>query len=152
MPRLHPSRVLATAAACVATAAALAGCGLVGAAGRHLEPGLGTSYPITNATGQTLRIEQRFQSTYDNATPIDQLLLFQSYPLAPGQTVDAVDHPLAPNDCEGQTIIAYANGKIIARKATPLCADAHGHSGWTITASRAARSQRRPRDQARRRA
>lgn len=132
MSHLRSTRTRVTAALATAVAC-LTGCGLVGTAGRHLEPGLGTSYPVTNSTRQTLQIELRSEGPTEHDKPVKDLLLWQSFPLAPDQTLDVLDRPLAPNDCEADTLIVYVNGKMVARKAAPLCADAHGHAGWTIT-------------------
>ena len=152
MTRLCAGRLLATAAALAVAAAGTAGCTktVVGGLAHHLEPGLGANVGVTNQTDQTVLVQERAQGPNEAHKPYNPVTDGQ-YTIPAGQTVYLTDVNLPVNGCAGYTLLAYACGKVIARKETPLCADAKGHAGWTITTpSPAPRRRRRLRAQSRR--
>lgn len=133
MPLVPSSRTVAVAATAAAVVC-LAGCGFFGAGGRLGEPGLGGNYPVANQTTAEVHLEKRFQPPGTRLKPFDPLT-DNTATIGAGGTVYLTGVNLTPNDCIDYTLIAYADGKEIARKPAPMCADAHGHAGWTITRS-----------------
>ena len=90
-------------------------------------------FSITNATGQILTVQQRYQHPGEQPAPLSGVE--KRFTLQPGAKV-AFLLGLRRGTCVDIAILAYdASGRLVDQDPTPICEDTHGHGNtWTIVA------------------
>ena len=103
----------------VVTAACLNGC----------EPA--SDFSITNATSQTLTVQERHHHPGQDPAPLSPI--DKRFTLQPGAKV-ALQLDLSRGTCVDIEVLAYdASGRLVDQDPTPICEDTHGHGNtWTI--------------------